>query len=92
MRAAAKYNARRDANEQGIVDALRAAGCKVERSDFIDLIVQRPDGKWIGLEVKTPTGRLTKKQERYLAEGWLFRVVRSVDEALEAIADEEFVA
>lgn len=46
-------------------------------------------GRFIALEVKTATGRLTEKQARYLeqvrAAGGIGEVVRSVDEALKVL-------
>jgi hypothetical protein len=45
--------ARRDANEDEIVEALKAAGAKVRRLDFIDLLVGFRRRNYL-LEVKNP--------------------------------------
>jgi len=87
-----RYAKKRDKNERGIINALEARGHKVKQDDFVDLVVQRPDGKIVLLEVKSEHGRLTKIQENMLGEGWLFHIVRSVDEAITAVEGEEFVA
>jgi Holliday junction resolvase len=79
-----------DKNQREIVEALRAAGCSV-------LILSRvgqgcPDlavGKWgrtYLLEVKTARGTLTEPEQEFM-ETWRghVQVVRTVDEALEAV-------
>lgn len=81
MRRAAK----RDGNERPIIDALEAAGCLVKQLNEWDLQVQRPDGVIRMLEVKMPKGTLEKSQKKLLKDGWDLRIVRTVDEALEAI-------
>ena len=82
MRRAAK----RDGNEHTIVRALRKAGCRVMfGSPNPDLIVQRGRTTYL-LEVKQRKGgKLTASQEKMLADGWHFHIVRSEDEALEAV-------
>ena len=70
-----RYAARRDSNDAIITEALRKAGFQVH--DFAqvgqvpDKLVSRtlPSGKkWIcWVEIKTPTGRLTKSQETFRA-------------------------
>lgn len=56
-------------------------------SDLVGILA--PTGRWISLEVKTPTGRLTVEQKLFLRlvrhRGGFAAVVRSVDEAGEAI-------
>ena len=95
--------AKRDDNERAIIDALRAAGCRVQQltqGDGVpDLLVgMQPstdkDARWVLLEVKDgdkpmSAQRLTPAQERWHEQ---FRhlpvfVVRSVDEAIEVIRD-----
>lgn len=85
MRRAAK----RDSNEREIIDALEAAGCKVEQLDKWDLQVQRPDGVLRMIEVKAPKGKLKPSQEKLIADGWDLRVVRSIEEAFEAVGLKE---
>jgi hypothetical protein len=87
-----RYAKRRDANEREIIEALEGRGHMVKQDDFVDLVVQRPDGKIVLLEVKTHNGRLTKSQEQMLGEGWLFHIVRTPAEAIAAVEREEFEA
>ena len=77
-----RYDAKRDENEQEIVDALRAVGASVLLIDDIDLIVGFRGVNYL-LEVKTATGKLNKKQEKFF-RGWVGQVniVRTVDQAL----------
>ena len=80
-----RYAAKRDENEQEIVDALRAVGASVLLIDDIDLIVGFRGVNYL-LEVKTPKGRLNKKQEKFF-RGWVGQVniVRTADQALALI-------
>lgn len=86
-----RYAARRDTNEREIIDALEAAGCKVEQLDKWDLQVQRPDGVLRMIEVKTPTGKLKPSQKKLIEKGWDLRIVRSIEEAFEAVGLKETV-
>lgn len=56
-------------------------------ADLVGLLV--PSGRGFALEVKTPTGRLSDDQRRWLASfrkcGGFATCVRSVDEALSAL-------
>lgn len=79
-----RFNPRRDSNERDIVKALQQAHCRVLRSDVFDLIVQRGPYTFL-LEVKTQDGKLNQKQINRRESGWLFSVVRTVDEALKAV-------
>ena len=77
--------------------ALEKAGCVVYPQPATplgitgrpDLIICAPGGRYLGLEVKTESGRLSPAQahqlERINAAGGIGRVVRSVKDALEAI-------
>ena len=80
-----RYDAQRDANEPEIVEALEAVGAKVMRLDEFDLLVAFR-GKLYMLEVKTPTGRLNKKQaalfRKWAGHIW---IVRSAEGALRTI-------
>lgn len=83
---------KRDANEPEIVHALRKAGAVVWYQDKpFDLLVGFR-GRLIAMEVKTPFGKLKPSQVEALAEsivrGLPFYVVRSVDDALAALAAE----
>jgi len=79
-----RYNAKRDANERPIVEAYRRAGAKVLLLDQVDLLVLYK-GKLFLREVKMPNGRLTKAQERLIAEGWPVECVEDPIEALKGI-------
>ena len=81
MRRAAK----RDASEAAIVEALRAVGATVVRTDWCDLTVGFR-GRNFALEVKTGKGRLTRSQVDLLRT-WAghYVIVRTPDEALVAI-------
>ena len=62
---------------------------------FADLIVLS-GGRVLFLEVKSPTGRLRKSQEVFrdtvCAQGFGWALVRSVDDALGALADHGFTS
>jgi hypothetical protein len=76
------WNLKRDAAEKPIVDALRAVGADVtliSGKGAPDLLV-RFRGILVGLEVKTGKGKRTDAQED---SQW--PIVRSVDEALQAV-------
>lgn len=81
MRRAAK----RDENEKEIVEALRAEGYQVIVLGLpVDLLVFRPGGHFMFLEVKTDTGRPTEVQKKFFDNSLGCRrgYVRSVEEAL----------
>lgn len=74
---------KRDANEQVIVEALRAIGAKVFRISGVgvpDLLVYYRD-RWQPLEVKSKGGKLTEEQGKAFMES-PFPIVRDVDQAL----------
>jgi hypothetical protein len=54
-----------------------------------DIVGIAPDGRFLAIEVKTPTGRPTKEQLRFIAAvrnaGGIAGIARSVDEALQLI-------
>lgn len=80
--------AKRDAIEPEIIQALRSAGCRVwQLARPFDLLCGR-SGRFTVLEVKSGRrGRLTSAQETDLdrAEGLPVYVVRSVEDALQAV-------
>ena len=84
MRRAAKV----DGNHGEIVRALRRVGCAVLDLSRLgggvpDLLVRR--GRvWTLLEIKTPKGRVRQQQIDF-AHQWPVVVVRSVDEAIQAV-------
>ena len=80
-----RYDARRDANEPEIVEALEAVGAKVLRLDDVDLLVAFRGNMYL-LEVKTPQGRLNKKQAAFFREwaGYVW-IVRTPEQALALI-------
>lgn len=89
--------ARVDANQETVVKALRAIGCKVYVSSsfgqgFPDLVVLTPRRSIVLLEVKDgnkpPSARkLTPDQEKFheLWDGGPVYVVATVDEAINAV-------
>jgi hypothetical protein len=54
-----------------------------------DIIGISPDGRFIGVEVKTKTGRVSQEQDRFIsavrAAGGIAGVARSVEDALKLI-------
>ena len=84
-----RHNAKRDANEPEIYEALRWAGCSVERLSqrgVPDLLVWTPEKGLMLLEVKTTRGKLTPDQIEWHEqwEGPVY-VVESIEEALEVV-------
>lgn len=85
-----RWDAKRDANEREIIDALKQAGCTVEQLDTFDLAVGRimPDGERRNflLEVKMPNKRDELKDSQIkLRDTWRgqYSIVTSVVEAFE---------
>ncbi len=64
-------------------------GLGVGGADLIGLV--RPSGRWFALEVKTPSGRMSKVQKNWhravTDAGGFVACVRSVDEALAALEE-----
>lgn len=64
-------------------------GLEVGSSDLVGIL--KPSGRWFCLEVKTPTGRVSPEQEKWMALmvkfGAYCAVVRSVEEAERALAE-----
>ncbi len=79
-----RWNARRDANEPAIVDALQKAGAKVLRLTKFDLLVYHR-GKLFMLDAKTSKGRATSVQEALLDDGWPLVFVKDEIAALKAV-------
>lgn len=56
-----------------------------------DIIGITPDGRFLAVEVKTPKGRATKEQIRFIdavnKAGGIAGICRSVEEAIELISD-----
>ena len=83
-----RYGARRDMNEQRIVQALRDVGATVyhlSAPGLPDLLAGFRGATFL-LEIKSPKGTLTDPEHDFF-ETWRGHavVVRSVDEALQAI-------
>lgn len=87
MRRAAKI----DITQHPIVDALLAAGCKVQTLAQVgmgcpDLLVASPHGTLHLIECKSPGGSLTWQQEKWRQSwGWRVAVVQTPDEALRVV-------
>ena len=84
-----RYAARRDNNERAIVDALEGVGATVvsiSENGVPDLLVGWRGETYL-IEVKGKRGKLTPPQEAFIGgwDGSPVRVVRSVNEALQAI-------
>ena len=60
--------ARVDANQAEIVEALRRIGARVYLIKWPCDALVAYRGRWIGLEIKAPGGRLTKDQVKLIAE------------------------
>ena len=80
-----RYDARRDANEPEIVEALEAVGASVLRLDDVDLLIGYRGTNYL-MEVKTPEGKLNKKQQKFF-RSWQGQVniVRTRIQALKLI-------
>ena len=80
-----RYDARRDANEPEIVEALEAVGASVLRADDVDLVVGFRNTNYL-MEIKTPQGRLNKKQQKFF-RSWhgQVNIIGTVDQALALI-------
>lgn len=82
-----RYAKRRDANEPGIVKALRNVGALVRQMDFPDLMV-RYGGRVTLLEVdggkRTGTGKRRAAQLAFLEE-WEIPMVKTPEQALREI-------
>lgn len=90
-----RYDAKADANQPEIVEALRAAGYTVQHLHTVgqgvpDLLVSKHGSMWL-LEVKTPKGRLTKCEKEWI-ETWdaPVYIVRSPEDALEVVGAIEY--
>ena len=91
-----RRDAKTDANQAAIVEALRAVGCKVKCTHriggFVDIVVWSPFTKQIHLiEIKVPGGKLTPAEARFHAE-WKeaaalgqLSIEESIDDALDAV-------
>lgn len=83
-----RWAKRRDQNEAEIIQALKAIGCSVHCLDEpCDLLVGR-GAITLCMEVKMPSGRLTKNQKEF-AKTWRgqYRIVTTVDEAIDYVTN-----
>ena len=89
MTALRKYNARRDANEPGIVRVFQDMGCLVWRLDRpVDLLVyvyKSFTERLLLVEVKLPGKDLNGNQQAFVDAGWPVHVIRSEDEAINLV-------
>lgn len=84
----ASFGKRRDENERGIIDALRAVGATVEQlsgPNVPDLLVGYRGANWL-FEVKTAKGKESDGQKSW-SLGWMgtVYVVRTPEQALTLI-------
>jgi hypothetical protein len=83
-----RRRARVDRHQAEIVRVLRQLGflvfdCSRVGQGFPDLAIHRGDHGHVQLvELKTPTGKLTPDQQRFIQAGWPVKVVRSIEDAL----------
>ena len=83
-------------NNSGAVKYKNASGAsrflRYGKVGSADIIGWMPDGRFLGVECKTPTGRLSESQNVWLVElrkaGGFAVVARSVDDLIEAMAAE----
>jgi hypothetical protein len=89
-------NAKRDANEPGIINGLKNYGCTVvqlssaDNLGIPDLLVALPDGRFVLMEVKMPKGKLRAGQKKFFEmfkESPVF-VVNSIDGAIACVESE----
>jgi len=81
-----RRRARTDKNSIEIVRVLRQLGflvfdCSRVGQGFPDLAITKA-GKVSLVELKTPTGKLTPDQVRFMQAGWPVKVVRTIEDVL----------
>lgn len=80
-----RWDARRDAGEKAIRQALEAAGCIVWQLDQpADLLVGLGNRLFL-IECKEKRGRLTAAQQKAKEQGWPIMVCRTPLQALSAV-------
>ena len=85
-----RWAAKRDANERAILEAYERVHAEVVALPDApcDLFVGWA-GRWVGVEIKSGSGALTERQkafrDRCQVKGLPFYVIRSVEDALQAI-------
>ncbi len=91
-----RYAAKVDSNQTEIVEALRGIGASVcvtsaVGQGFPDLTVGFRGSTFL-IELKTPTGKMTKDQMCFI-ESWRghYSIVRSVEQAIDAITNPQAV-
>lgn len=83
------HQGRTDSNHKAVVDALRAVGAHVQSLASVgagcpDLLVLS-HGRLFLMEVKRDKGSLTGQQQQWMADGWPVQIVRSPEEAIQAV-------
>jgi Holliday junction resolvase len=84
-----RYNRRKDANQNEIVDALEKAGCSVTDlsttgDGVTDLLVTRAGVHYL-VEVKSKDGVLTDPQIRFHVKHAPVHIVRTIEQAFRAV-------
>jgi Holliday junction resolvase len=84
-----RYNRKKDAIQNDMVDALEKAGCTVTDMStagggFPDLFVTRA-GVHYALEVKAKRGTLTEPQKLFRVKHAPVHIVRTIDQAFRAV-------
>ncbi len=83
-----RYNAKRDAAEAAILQALRDVGADYLLLDAFDALVWWR-GRLTMIDAKGAKGKPTKGQQQLIDRGWPLRFVHSPQEALTAIGWKE---
>lgn len=85
-----KRAGRTDTAHAAIRTALRRVGCSVWDTSalgggFVDLVVRSPDGFLVLMEVKSPRGKRTPDQERFLVYYPETQTAMTVEDALRCV-------
>lgn len=83
-----RHAKKRDATEAAIIQALKRIGAQVIQCDTFDLLVIHR-GHVHMLECKTGKEPLTASQQKLIDAGWPLRVVRTPEDAVQAMTGAE---
>jgi Holliday junction resolvase len=84
-----RYNRRKDANQNEIVQAYEKAGCTVTDMStagdgFTDLLITRAGAHYL-VEIKSKHGTLTEPQKLFHVKHAPVHIVRTIDQAFRAV-------
>lgn len=84
-----RLRAKVDRNQKDVVEALRKSGALVESLARLGRgcpdIVCAKHGRVVLMEIKHGKGKLTAAQQTWMANGWPIYLVRSPEDAIEAL-------